>query len=232
VAVPEDPPEIETEPLIRVLPNGPYRVTGVALIRTRPVIDGEGDKVDWELGPELDPGPTYDLCRCGESAAKPFCDGTEERVGFNGTETADGRAYADRAWRFGEGPVVLTDDPSICSVAAFCHAAGTDVWELAEQTSDPKAQDQLKRMVRRCPSGRLGYILPPDDDPVEETLSPEVRVIDNGPYWVVGGVAVEAADGRRYEVRNRITLCRCGRSRNKPFCDGSHIRARFKEPAL
>jgi CDGSH-type Zn-finger protein len=230
--VPGEQPSVETETVIRVLPNGPYRVTGLPLVRTRPVIDADGDKVDWERGPELDPDPTYDLCRCGESATTPYCDGSDERVGFDGTETADRTDYKDRAWRFGEGTVVLTDDPSICSVAAFCHAAGTDVWELAEQASEPEAQDRLKRMVRRCPSGRLAYVVPPDDDPVEEVLSPEVRVIDNGPYWVVGGVAVEGADGTRYEVRNRITLCRCGRSRNKPFCDGSHIRARFKEPVL
>jgi len=39
---------------------------------------------------------------------------------------------------------------------------------------------------------------------------------------VRGGVRVVAADGEDYEVRNRQTLCRCGQSQNKPFCDGSH----------
>jgi CDGSH-type Zn-finger protein len=54
--------------------------------------------------------------------------------------------------------------------------------------------------------------------------------VDNGPLWVRGGVSVEAADGFEYEVRNRVTLCRCGQSNNKPFCDGSHWDVGFKDP--
>ncbi|HET8688843.1 MAG TPA: CDGSH iron-sulfur domain-containing protein [Methanosarcina sp.] len=38
-----------------------------------------------------------------------------------------------------------------------------------------------------------------------------------------GGIPIESADGKQYEIRNRVTLCRCGKSRNKPFCDGSHV---------
>jgi CDGSH-type Zn-finger protein len=45
-----------------------------------------------------------------------------------------------------------------------------------------------------------------------------------GPLWVKGGIPVEAADGFEYEKRNRVTLCRCGRSGHKPFCDGSHLK--------
>ena len=44
----------------------------------------------------------------------------------------------------------------------------------------------------------------------------------SGPLWVLGGIAVESAGGEAYEVRNRVTLCRCGASKNKPFCDGTH----------
>jgi CDGSH-type Zn-finger protein len=46
---------------------------------------------------------------------------------------------------------------------------------------------------------------------------------------VKGGVAVESADGEAYEARNRVTLCRCGRSNNKPFCDGTHVDVRFND---
>jgi CDGSH-type Zn-finger protein len=225
---PREPPA----PAIRVVPNGPYRVTGASLVRMRPVIDAEGEKVDWERGPQLDPGGSFDLCRCGAASTMPFCDGSEGRTGFDGTETADRRPYAERAQRFGDGPAVLTDDPSICSVAAFCHSRGTDVWTLAEAAFDQESLDEMIRMVRRCPSGRLAYLVPPSDQPVEEDLPPEVAVIDNGPLWVRGGIPIESADGSRYEVRNRVTLCRCGHSRSKPFCDGSHRRARFREPAV
>ncbi|MCJ7713336.1 CDGSH iron-sulfur domain-containing protein, partial [Candidatus Bathyarchaeota archaeon] len=51
----------------------------------------------------------------------------------------------------------------------------------------------------------------------------------SGPIWVKGGVIVESSDGTSYEVRNRQTLCRCGKSENKPFCDGTHIKAGFND---
>ena len=42
---------------------------------------------------------------------------------------------------------------------------------------------------------------------------------------------MESADGTTYEIRNRVTLCRCGASQNKPFCDGSHWEVEFRDPA-
>jgi CDGSH-type Zn-finger protein len=44
----------------------------------------------------------------------------------------------------------------------------------------------------------------------------------SGPIWVRGGISVYSGQGMLYEVRNRVTLCRCGKSTNKPFCDSSH----------
>lgn len=44
----------------------------------------------------------------------------------------------------------------------------------------------------------------------------------SGPLWVRGEIDLESADGTKYEKRNRMTLCRCGRSENKPFCNGAH----------
>jgi len=40
---------------------------------------------------------------------------------------------------------------------------------------------------------------------------------------------VEASDGTTYEVRDRVTLCRCGHSSNKPFCDGTHKVVGFRD---
>lgn len=216
---------------IKVVEDGPYRVSGeVGLARMRPRLDADDNRVEWERGSELPHHTTFDLCRCGRSGAMPFCDGLGEKEGFDGTETADRESTMARRDQFGEGPVlVLTDDTSLCSVAAFCHRGPDDVWELAEQVEEPDRRALLVDMVRLCPSGRLVLHRLPGGEPDEEPLSPDIGVIDDGPLWVRGGITVEAADGFRYELRNRVTLCRCGRSRNKPFCDGSHIRARFKD---
>ncbi|MBI2766119.1 MAG: CDGSH iron-sulfur domain-containing protein [Chloroflexi bacterium] len=50
----------------------------------------------------------------------------------------------------------------------------------------------------------------------------EIKIRDNGPYIVKGGVIVMDPDGNSYEVKDVIALCRCGHSSTKPFCDGSH----------
>jgi CDGSH-type Zn-finger protein len=47
--------------------------------------------------------------------------------------------------------------------------------------------------------------------------------------WVRGGIRVESEDGTPYERRNRMTLCRCGKSANMPFCNGSHASIKFKD---
>jgi len=214
---------------INVAEDGPYRVTGVPLVRMRKVPDEDGEMLRWDRGEVLRQHGPYDLCRCGRSQSMPFCDGTEAANGFDGTESADRAPTADRRFEYGDGPAVLTDDQSLCSQATFCDARTTDAWALAEQTEDPERRAMMIRMVQRCPSGRLAYYLPPDLTFVEEELTQEIAVVDDGPLWVRGGVPIEAADGFEYEVRNRVTLCRCGYSKNKPFCDGSHVRTKFKD---
>ncbi|CAN5282771.1 CDGSH iron-sulfur domain-containing protein [soil metagenome] len=210
-------------------PGGPYHVTQAPLVRMRPVVNAEGDPVAWERGPEIDHPAVYDLCRCGRSATQPFCDGSESRDAWSDSEVADRRPSAERRREFGSGPVVLTDDRSLCSGARFCSVGKDSAWTLAMQTEDPERRLLLTEMVARCPSGRLEYRLVGSPMPVEEELSPEIAVTKDGPLWVRGGIPIEAAGGFRYEVRNRVTLCRCGASGNKPFCDGSHIRVGFRD---
>ena len=71
--------------------------------------------------------------------------------------------------------------------------------------------------------------------PIEPKFEKSASLIEDpetqssGPIWLKGGVELEGADGFKYEKRNRVTLCRCGRSRNKPFCDASHIEAGFTD---
>jgi hypothetical protein len=68
----------------------------------------------------------------------------------------------------------------------------------------------------------------------EPVFDPSIGLVEDpqmgvsGPIWVRGGIPVESADGTPYEVRNRLTLCRCGASNNKPFCDGTHASTGFK----
>ncbi len=82
-------------------------------------------------------------------------------------------------------------------------------------------------MVERCPSGALTYTVEGHDGPVEPPLAALVSVVPDGPLFVSGRVPVSRSDGATLETRNRVTLCRCGESKNKPLCDGSHVATGF-----
>jgi CDGSH-type Zn-finger protein len=216
---------------VRIREDGPYEVTGSPpLVRTAQVETEFGEPIGWEEDTPIDaPGAGFDLCRCGRSSHKPFCDASHETVGFEGTEVADRGPRAGRARVIKGRGVVMTDDLSLCSHAGHCADRFTGVWDMIRTTSDPAVRARLEHMVELCPSGRLAHAPAVDADPVEPPFEPSIAVIEDGPIWVRGGIPVESSDGTTYEVRNRITLCRCGHSNNKPFCDGSHKDVGFRD---
>jgi CDGSH-type Zn-finger protein len=221
---------------ISVISDGPFAVTGAPLVRQRITVNDEGVSSGWETVERLDVGEHYSLCRCGSSCAKPFCDGTHERVGFDGTETAEHDSYADVADAI-EGPgVVLYDATKLCASARHCYLAG-GVWHLVPKCDDPEVRELAEGIAMLCPSGRYVMSDAETHAEVEPDLEARVGLVEDphlgvsGGLWVQGGIEVVSSDGEPYEVRNRVTLCRCGHSKNKPFCDGSHIKARFREVA-
>ena len=90
------------------------------------------------------------------------------------------------------------------------------------------------RQVQNCPAGRLVAVDKATGKTIEQELPLSVGLIEDpgqgcsGPIWLRGGITLTSADGSRYEVRNNMTVCRCGVSKNKPFCDGSHVSIKFK----
>jgi CDGSH-type Zn-finger protein len=219
---------------ITVTSNGPYRVEGsVPISRQTIVADGEGYSVEWRQGEAFEPRPSCALCRCGQSATKPFCDGSHVRFGFDGTETASREPYTAQATEQVGPTLALTDAQSLCAFARFCDAAG-QVWNLVEQPG-PDAARLTAQEAALCPSGRLVAWDRKSGAALEPAFEPSIGIVSDpgqgvaGPLWVRGGIPITAADGEPYEVRNRVTLCRCGASRNKPFCDASHAEIGFNE---
>jgi CDGSH-type Zn-finger protein len=219
---------------IAITEHGPYRVTGaVPLARRTIVANDEGDSVDWAEGPSLEAPASYRLCRCGHSSNKPFCDGTHATIGFDGTETASRRPYLEQASEQDGPSLTLTDAQPLCAFARFCDVAG-QIWNLIEEAGDD-ASTLVKEEAAHCPSGRLVVWDRDTRTALEPTFERSIGVVADpaqgvaGPLWVRGGIPIVAADGTTYEVRNRVTLCRCGASRNKPFCDASHAQIGFNE---
>lgn len=218
---------------IVIVENGPYRVYGdVPLTRRYPLYSAAGEPLEWEpvTGDPLvaPPGEYYELCRCGRSARMPFCDQSHEKAPFDSALHADRRPTAERRRLIQGVGVTMTDDYTFCTSAGFCGTTLTTVWKMIKHTQDPEVRQRLLRMVANCPSGRLEASL--DGQPVEPEYIPSIAATPDGPLWVRGGIPIHAPDGFVYEVRNRVTLCRCGGSKNKPFCDASHTDNGFKAP--
>ena len=136
-----------------------------------------------------------------------------------------------------EGPALaLTDAQSLCAGARFCDPNG-QVWNQVERTDDAGLRTTFLRQVNNCPSGRLVAWDRESGKPIEHALPVSIGLIEDpsqgvsGPLWLRGGIALHSADGFAYEIRNRMTLCRCGASKNKPFCDGSHVSVGFRDGA-
>ena len=224
-------PTAVAEAQLTVQPNGPYVVTGGVPIRRRRRVQSElGEPMTWQTTVHLPTRETAVLCRCGGSSNKPFCDGTHGRTGFDGTESAPTTTYDQRAKSYQGVNVTVRDDRRICEHAGFCGNRVSNVWKMVggSATSDTvMTPAQMMAMIERCPSGALTYRLGPDEPDIEPDLPVAIGVVDDGPLFVTGGLPVRRADGEAFESRNRVTLCRCGGSANKPLCDGTHTKIGF-----
>jgi len=217
------------EQRIKVTLNGPYLVTGgVPLSEQIILINDDGDPQGWREGKRYPAQESYALCRCGMTGNRPFCDGTHVKRGFDGTEVADTGPLLDGTV-VTEGPALkLNDIEELCASARFCHRAG-GTWDLVEQSGDPQARKIAIETSADCPSGRLVLTDKKSGKIIEPVFERSIGIVEDpqaglgGPIWVRGGILVECADGKVYEIRNRVTLCRCGRSHNKPFCDSAHM---------
>ncbi|NLG51424.1 MAG: iron-binding protein [Chloroflexi bacterium] len=217
---------------IVVRKNGPYVVYGgIPLVRKVQVCSEYGEPLTWRKVETIPTGEVYTLCRCGHSRKKPFCDGSHAAAHFDGTETADTGPTAARQITYNEGTgIVVRSDPYLCMESGFCANRFVSFRELVPQSDDPEVRRQLMSMVDHCPSGSLTFALTEEDEDVEPDLPEQIAVTTEqtsegpiaGPLWVTGNIPIERADGRPFETRNRVTLCRCGLSKIMPLCDGTH----------
>ena len=215
---------------VKVLKNGPYQVSGSIPLDYKRFVPNEKPvkaSLRYEEVQKYDPDEPYFLCRCGKSGSKPFCDGSHTK-GFDGTETASFKTYEEMA-TFTSGKYIdLLDAKELCAAARFCDTkSGT--WNLVENGNAPETAEIVKQHCRDCPAGRITAVTK-DGKVLEPELPKEISVLKDtaynidGPLWVKGGIEVESESGKLYPVRNRVTLCRCGKSKNKPFCDAAHMR--------
>jgi CDGSH-type Zn-finger protein len=225
------PQQSTKEYKVVILPNGPYLVKGgLPINRLRVVHDEVGTPVDYEVVENYPVRENQLLCRCGNSKTRPFCDGTHTRIFFTGREEAPKVKFEDKARKLIGRNLILLDYRDLCMLVGFCHRAGS-TWVLARYSDNPRKRELAIETSQQCPSGRLVACDKDTEEPIEQDWEPHISIIEdenvrtNCPIWLKGGIPVESQDGSTYEVRFRVTLCSCGKSRIKPFCDGRHYYA-------
>jgi CDGSH-type Zn-finger protein len=180
-------------------------------------------------GKRLETKPAMGLCRCGASQNKPFCDGNHKYAGFTDEISPD--RTADKATRYEGRDITLINNPLLCSIAGYCHHELASVFNLKNDPWIDPAGDTLehiKSLIEKCPSGALSYSINGQPQPVSDREA-TITIEKNGPLRITGGIELKDAHWGQGASAEHYTLCRCGASKNKPFCDGSHATINFDD---
>ncbi len=170
------------------------------------------------------------LCRCGASEDKPFCDGSHGEIRFNQRRETDG--HLDKRKSYVGVKITVHDNRGICSHARTCVEELPQVFDRDARpwiNPDGAGVERVIQTVNKCPSGALSYSIEGVEHRDQER-EPLITVREDGPLELVGWIEVAGHAGRAQEVsEEHCCLCRCGSSKNKPFCDGAHHDIGFKD---
>ncbi len=206
----------ENKTVIEVSKDGPYVHSGVITLRN-------------SKGAFIEKESVIALCRCGGSTDKPFCSGAHVDNGFTGGKKED--RLPDKLDIYKGKHITIHDNRGVCSHIGHCTDNLPQVFRMVtEPWIDPDAAEpeEIAKVIRMCPSGALSYTIN-DELHKEYPHEPEIFVGNDRPYQVVGNIKLDDPDGSKPETQDHYTLCRCGSSKNKPFCDGSHWHVDFKD---
>ena len=208
--------KIDEKPIIKPTKDGPYLVENLKTFKNSREENIEAKKV-------------MTLCRCGGSNNKPFCDGTHLKNGFKDKKEDD--RVPDDMDDYDGKEIIIHDNRGVCSHRGNCTDNLPVVFRMKKEPwIDPDAADadETARVIRTCPSGALSYT---KDSVLIKDLDrkPAIKISKNGPYDITGGIKLDDPDGSTPESKEHFTLCRCGHSKNKPFCSGQHWNVEFKD---
>ena len=195
---------VKQSPVITPLKDGPLKVENPKTI----FLDGQPQKT----------AESIFLCRCGQSENKPYCDGSHAKSGF--TDARESNPDDKRLTFNMSSKLTIYENTAICSHAAFCLKGTPDQW-TSDANGEPLTEDKLISMVQACPSGALSYALGGEEFR-DQTRDPKIRIDQNTPIMIEGGIELKNTEWGEGASKEHYALCRCGASKMKPFCDGSH----------
>lgn len=180
-------------------------------------------------GEKLETKPVMAFCRCGQSKNKPHCDGAHTREGIDGEKEA-GRVK-DKVLNYKGENITIHDNRGVCSHDGACVNHLPSVFQKGKKrwiNPDGAGAEEIMAVVKLCPSGALSYTVG-DTTWTAPDREPAVKVAENGPLEITGGIILKDDMESKPQSAEHYTLCRCGKSKNKPFCDGTHLETGFTD---
>lgn len=201
---------------IRANSNGPYTINGPIEVKT-------------SKGDSLPVDSVVYFCRCGKSQNKPFCDSTHVSYGFTSNKL-EGR-LPDKIHEYVGKEITIYDNRGVCSHNGNCTTKLPKVFFLGKEPwIDPEGAEaqEIATVIRTCPSGALSYKLN-GTKYINWEMDQEINISKNGPLEICGAVEYIGEQKEKPQTMDHYTLCRCGGSKNKPFCDGTHWNNGFND---
>lgn len=206
----------------------PRESASIAPAQNGPLVVSGAARLQGPDGATLPAKPTMALCRCGASNNKPFCDGSHNKIGF--TSALSPERTPDGGEDYRGAQITVSFNRLLCSASEECAHRLPEVFRKGEKPWIQPDRADVQRViaaVEACPSGALRYAHGGRSGPVHARREPLIRIRRDGPYEVEGGLALGSAVWCEGASQEHYALCRCGASKNKPFCDGSHHKAGF-----
>ncbi|MDY0362320.1 MAG: CDGSH iron-sulfur domain-containing protein [Desulforegulaceae bacterium] len=201
---------IEKKGLITSSHYGPFQFVNI-----EEAFDSSGKKVELEK--------VASICRCGKSKYKPNCDGSHCNEAF-ANEKDDDR-ISDKVKDYVGENIIIHDNRGICCHDGSCTKFLPEVFKMNERPwidPDGASPGKIIEVIQKCPSGALSFTLGTKRYKEFGQKTEKVIFIEEGPIQVEGGIEFLDYSGSAPECSEHYTLCRCSKSKNKPFCDGSH----------
>jgi len=205
------------KPLIAGLKDGPLILKNLKkriFLRDKP-LDGASEAVS--------------LCRCGKSSSMPFCDGGHTASGYK--SEAENDPVTPRTVNYKYKDITVHDTRIVCSHDGSCFRELPEVFRPREfkwVKPSESTPEKIIETVKKCPSGSLSVSYKGEELP-DPARAPAVRLDSRGPLNAEGGIEFKDSSGLKPFNSEHYALCRCGKSANKPFCDGTHLPGMFSK---
>ncbi len=133
--------------------------------------------------------------------------------------------------KYQNGDLTVVWKPQLCIHAKICVKTLPEVYDPNEKPwikAENASIETLKSQIAKCPSGALTYEMKGESNANTTSFETKVQVMANGPLLVHGDLEVTGVDSTSEKKTRTTAFCRCGASKNKPYCDGTHNSIQFK----